>query len=152
MATDNREKGEIPQIQHISNFIRKRVKAEFAPDFGDVYKSEVFKDRRGIYSNQRGSGKKPKCFVCQGEHRVEECPTMADCTVEERESNTQWRTDCVSLALLEDISLENADQRRNVARMAILKCTIQFSMHPPPPPPPPPRYQPRAKWSSICLG
>ncbi|CAH3156672.1 unnamed protein product, partial [Porites lobata] len=36
VATDIRKKGEIPQIQHISNFIRKRVKAEFDPDFGDV--------------------------------------------------------------------------------------------------------------------
>lgn len=57
VATDIREKGEIPQIQHISNFIRKRVKAEFDPDFGDVYKSEVFKERKGIHSNQTGPGK-----------------------------------------------------------------------------------------------
>ena len=84
MATDIWEKGEIPQIQHMSKFIRKRVKAEFDPNFGDVYKSEVFKEGKGIHSKQRGPGKKPKCFVCQGKHRVEECPTMADCTVEER--------------------------------------------------------------------
>ena len=57
VATDIRKKGEIPQIQHISNFIRKRVKAEFDPDFGDVYKSEVFKERKGIHSNQRVPGK-----------------------------------------------------------------------------------------------
>lgn len=96
VATDIREKGEIPQIQHISNFIRNRVKAAFDPDFGDVYKSEVFKERKGIHSNQRGPGKKPKCFVCQGEHRVEECPTMADCTVEERIKHAMDNTLCFS--------------------------------------------------------
>ena len=84
VATDIREKEGIPQIQHISNFIRKRVKAKFNLDFGDVYQSEVFKERKGIHSSQRGHGKTATCFVCQGEHRVEECPTMADCTVKER--------------------------------------------------------------------
>ena len=84
VATDIREKEGIPQIQHIRNFIRKRVKAKFNLDFGDVYQSEVFKERKGIHSNQRDHGKTPTCFVCQGEHRVEECPTMADCTVKER--------------------------------------------------------------------
>lgn len=84
VATDIREKGGIPQIQHISNFIRKRVKTKFNLNFGDVYQSEVFKERKGIHSNQRDHGKTPTCFVCQGEHRVEECPTMADCTVKER--------------------------------------------------------------------
>lgn len=138
VATDIRKKGEIPQIQHISNFIRKRVKAEFDPDFGDVYKSEVFKERKGIHSNQRGPGKNQSVLSVRANTEYNHGRLR-------RESNTQWTTDCVSLALLEDIPLENADQRTNVARMAVLKCTIQFSMQTP-------RYQPRAEWSCICFG
>lgn len=144
VATDIRKKGEIPQIQHISNFIRKRVKAEFDPDFGDVYKSEVFKERKGIHSNQRVPGKNQSVLSVRANtelKRVQPWPIVPL----RRESNTQWTTDCVSLALLEDIPLENADQRTNVARMAVLKCTIQFSMQTP-------RYQPRAEWSCICFG
>ena len=36
MATDIREKSEIPQLEHIRNFVRTRVKAEFDSDFGYV--------------------------------------------------------------------------------------------------------------------
>ena len=40
VASDLREKGETPSLEHISRFLRKRVKAEFDPDFGDIQKSE----------------------------------------------------------------------------------------------------------------
>ena len=41
VAKDIRERSEIPQLEHISNFVRKRVKAEFDPDFGDVLKIDT---------------------------------------------------------------------------------------------------------------
>ena len=66
VASNIREKEGIPQIQHISNFIRKRVKAKFNLDFGDVYQSKVFKERKGIHSNQRGPGKNPHVFCLSG--------------------------------------------------------------------------------------
>ena len=44
MATDNREKVEIPQIHHISNFIGKRVKARIPPRFwGRISKAKFSK-------------------------------------------------------------------------------------------------------------
>ncbi|EDO30971.1 predicted protein [Nematostella vectensis] len=36
VSSDLREENVTPSIQHISDFIRKRVKAEFDPDFGDI--------------------------------------------------------------------------------------------------------------------
>jgi len=79
VATEIREKGEVPQIQRISNFVRKRVKAEFDPDFGDVFKNDSprnsgFKERMGIHSNQKNIRRPPRYFICQREHRVQECP------------------------------------------------------------------------------
>ena len=41
MVTGIRETSEIPQLEHICNFVRKRVKAEFDPDFGDVLKMDT---------------------------------------------------------------------------------------------------------------
>ena len=91
VATDIRERSEIPQLEHICNFVRKRVKAEFDPDFGDVLKMDTSRntgfrreDRRGIHSNTKAPRKPPKCYICQAEHRVHDCPTMADSSPEER--------------------------------------------------------------------
>ena len=74
VASDLREKGETPSLQHISNFIRKRVKAEFDPDFGDIQKSDVRRlrpDRKGIHSGQRDKKRSGiQCYVCSEEHRV----------------------------------------------------------------------------------
>jgi hypothetical protein len=35
-VVDIREKGQTPTVSHISEYVRKRVKAEFDPDFGDL--------------------------------------------------------------------------------------------------------------------
>jgi len=98
VATDIREKSEIPQLEHISNFVRKRAKAKFDPDFGDVLKMDTSRnvgfrreDRRGIHSNTKASRKAPKCYICQAEHRVHDCPTMADSSPEERIQHTKNR-------------------------------------------------------------
>ena len=56
VASELTEKGEVPSLQHIGQFLRKRVKAEFDPDFGDIQKSDHRRpprDKNGIYSGQR---------------------------------------------------------------------------------------------------
>jgi hypothetical protein len=62
VASDLREKGETPSLKHISKFLRKRVKAEFDPDFGDIPKSGSQRPvKRGIHSNHKE--KKPlQCY------------------------------------------------------------------------------------------
>ena len=55
-VADIREKGKVPTVRHISEFVRRRVKAEFDPDFGDLRgESRKAKDtesgkRNGIYA------------------------------------------------------------------------------------------------------
>ena len=89
VAADICEKEEVPTLQHISDFIRKRVKAEFDPDFGDIQRemrstrTESGEVARGVHATQRGHRTK-KCYVCEGVHEVLECPTLVDSTVEER--------------------------------------------------------------------
>ena len=56
---DIREKGEVPTVRHISEFLRRRVKAEFDPYFGDLRgESRKAKDnesgkRNGIYAGMQ---------------------------------------------------------------------------------------------------
>ena len=88
IASELREKGQTPSVRHISDFVRKRVKAEFDPDFGDI--NRVSRNERshnkGVFSAQRDQAKAQlKCFVCQNEnHKVPECPKMIQATIEER--------------------------------------------------------------------
>ena len=99
VASDLREKGEIPSLQHIGQFLRKRVKAEFDPDFGDIQKSDNRRpprDRNGIYSGQKDSKRPLKCYVCSGEHRVVECPTFSSCTIEQRVQHAKDQRLCFS--------------------------------------------------------
>ncbi|XP_064637049.1 uncharacterized protein LOC135493569 [Lineus longissimus] len=85
-----RERDTLPNLAHISDFVRKRVKADFDPDFGDLAcdKSDgkVTKvDRKGVHSAQFSGPKKPrKCYVCESDHRVSECPMFSDSSVADR--------------------------------------------------------------------
>ena len=96
-VADLREKGEVPSLHHIGEFVRKRVRAEFDPDFGDIQddmrsqKNESSggsrgggqtKGGRGVHSTQRS--RPLKCHICKGSHAAPECPTLADSTVNER--------------------------------------------------------------------
>ena len=90
-VADIREKGEVPTVRHISEFVRRRVKAEFDPDFGDLRgESRKAKDnesgkRNGIYAADSERKRAPlKCYVCGEEHRVVECPSMLKATIPER--------------------------------------------------------------------
>jgi len=84
-------------LHHIGEFVRKRVRAEFDPDFGDIQdemrsqKSESSggsrggrqtKGGRGLHSTQRS--RPLKCHICKGPHAAPECPTLADSTVNDR--------------------------------------------------------------------
>ena len=87
VASDLREKGEVPSLQHIGQLLRKRVKAEFDTNFGDIQKSDnrrPLPDRNGIYSGQIVPKRPLKCYVCSEEHRVVECPTFSSCTIERK--------------------------------------------------------------------
>ena len=88
IVADIREKGQIPTISHISEFVRKRVKAEFDPDFGDLQrdsrppKNEIPPPKKGIYAtNYDASRSGLKCYVCEEGHRVMECPVIMKATV-----------------------------------------------------------------------
>ena len=84
-----RDRGKTPQLGDISEFIRKRVRAQFDPDFGDLaISNHGNKSKQGV-KRERGlhatSEKKPvKCFICELPHRVSECPTFVDSPVAER--------------------------------------------------------------------
>ena len=82
---------EVPNVRHISEFVRRRVKVEFDPDFGDLRgESRKAKDnesgkRNGIYAADSERKRAPlKCYVCGEEHRVVECPSMLKATIPER--------------------------------------------------------------------
>ena len=86
VVADFRERGQGPMLQHISDFVRKCVKAEFDPDFGDI--QSAFggggRGRKGIQSTGWTTGKKLKCPICEGSHTVPTCPTLSESTVDEQ--------------------------------------------------------------------
>ena len=53
-VADNREKDQTPKVNHISEFVRKRVKAEFDPDFGELQRDSRTPrndpPKKGIYA------------------------------------------------------------------------------------------------------
>ena len=53
-------------------------------------------DRRGIHSNAKAPRKPPRCYICQAEHRVHDCPTMADSSPEERIQHAKNHRLCFS--------------------------------------------------------
>ena len=88
---DIREKGKVPTVRHIREFVRRRVKANFDPDFGNLRgESRKAKDnesgkRNGIYAADSERKRAPlKYYVCGEEHRVIECPSMLKATIPER--------------------------------------------------------------------
>ncbi|KAK3744933.1 hypothetical protein QZH41_007784 [Actinostola sp. cb2023] len=86
VVADIREKGQTPTVRHICDFVRKRVKAEFDPDFGDINRGQRNSDQRGVFSAQPDqTGNTLKCYVCEEEnHRVPECPKVTQATIRER--------------------------------------------------------------------
>ncbi|XP_067650866.1 uncharacterized protein [Haliotis asinina] len=92
VAADLREKGEVPSVIHISDFVRKRVKAEFDPDFGDIDKSrgdlarpQNNFPRKPAVNSQQPAGRFEKiCPVCGKDHRVSDCPVFKDSQVTDR--------------------------------------------------------------------
>ena len=88
-VADIREKDQTPTVNHISEFVRKRVKAEFDPDFGDLQRDSRTPrndpPRKGIYATDRDSKKSAlKCYVCEQDHRVMECPVIMKASVPQR--------------------------------------------------------------------
>ena len=94
-VTEIRENGHTPTLEHISKFIRKQVQSVFDPDFGDLEvgrRSEVKKgqhhekERKPMNTvTPKGDTKRPiKCYVCEDNHRVSDCPTYRDSSITER--------------------------------------------------------------------
>ena len=96
---DVRERGETPFLVHISQFLRRRVKAEFDPDFGDIQESDSRRpshDRKGIHIGIKDFKKPLKCYVCSEEHRVVECPVFSSFTIEQRVQHAKKQRLCFS--------------------------------------------------------
>ena len=88
VVADIRKTGQVPTVSYISEIVRKKVKAEYDPDFGDLYMQRNSRNSRkeqskgGIHASNRDSHKVPlKCYVCEEDHRVIECPAMAKASV-----------------------------------------------------------------------
>ena len=99
VASDLRDKGETPSLEHIGQFLRKRVKAEFDPDFGDIQKSDFRRpthERKGIHAGQREFKKPLKCYVCSEEHRVIDCPTFSSCSINQKIQHAKDQRLCFS--------------------------------------------------------
>ena len=97
-VSDIRERGETPSLEHIEKFLRKRVKAEFDPDFGDIQKSNLRippRGKHGIGSAQRDK-RIIQCYVCSEDHRVVECPTFSNCSYEEKIQHVKKQRLCFS--------------------------------------------------------
>ena len=91
VVTEIRERGQWPTLEHISGFLRRVVKAEFDPDFGDIsrgYKPELkFNQERkkGIHSTQNYVPPRiVKCYICSEAHINDNCPTFTDSSISER--------------------------------------------------------------------
>ena len=99
VASDLRERGETPSLVHISQFLRKRVKAEFDPDFGDIQKSDFRRpdsERKGIDAGQRDFKKSLKCYVCSEEYRVIDCPIFSSCSIDQKIQHAKEQRLCFS--------------------------------------------------------
>ena len=66
VVSDLRDKGETPSLEQIGQFLGKRVKAEFDPDFGDIPTSDSRRptyERKGIHAGQKEFKRPLKCYV-----------------------------------------------------------------------------------------
>ena len=99
VASDLRDKGETPSLEHIGQFLRKRVKAGFDPDFSNIQKSDFRRsahERKGIHAEQRDFKKPLKCYVCSEEHRLIDCPTFSSCSIDQKIQHAKEQRLCFS--------------------------------------------------------
>lgn len=106
------------QIKAISDFLRRQVKAEFDPDFGDIekYQKERGRDeRKGVHGV-----KEIRCPIYSGNHRVSQCPTFLDLTVSERIDLIKKHRSCFSCLnrryVIRDCRLKKACRKNNCGR------------------------------------
>ena len=95
VASDLLEKGENPTLEYIAKFLRKRVKAEFDPDFGDIQDSNS-RRKNGIFAGQREQRKLLQCYVCSENHHVVDCPTFSSCPIDARIQHARTHRLCFS--------------------------------------------------------
>ena len=92
---------------HISELVRKRARAAYDPDFGDIRVSTSKYDSsnkqsenhsrtyRGVHSSQN-TPRVIKCYVCGENHRVAQCPSFSDSTLSERQEYVKTLRLCYS--------------------------------------------------------
>ena len=130
---DIREKGEVPTVRHISEFVRRRVNVEFDTDFGDLQgESRKAKDNEtgttnGIYSADSEQKRAPlKCYVSEEEHRLVECPSMLKATIPERLELAKRARLCFSCInrghSKKDCRGKTNTTRVNLAHTSIIPC------------------------------
>lgn len=143
VVADIREKGQVPTVSHISEFVRKKVKAEYDPDIGDLYmqrdsrNSRKEQSRSGIYATNRESRKIPlKCYVCEEDHRVIECPAMAKVSVPERLELAKKARLCFS-CLNRGHSKNDCRSRKKCEKSESCPFSHHLLLHSNPPSPPP---------------
>ncbi len=120
-VADLRERGHVPTVVNISDFVRRQVKAEFDPDFGDLERgrNDTKNDTRpngNTRDNRRADNVVPEhvntgrrtayaqqpvnrvrtCHVCSQDHRVSDCPAFIGCSVAERVEHVKDKRLCFS--------------------------------------------------------
>ena len=122
---DIRERGQIPSLTHISVFIRKQVKADFDPDFGDLetdHKVETRsatpwerERRKGVNATQNLSSQgktSVSCYMCKEKHRLSDCPTFADSTIAQRMQFVRDNKLCHACLVKGHVTQECRSQRK----------------------------------------
>ena len=134
VASDLRDNGETPSLEHIGQFLRKRVKTEFDPDFGDILQKSDFRrpthERKGIHAGQREFKKPLKCYVCSEEHRVIDCPTFSSCSINQKIQHAKDQRLCFSCLNRGHVTRDCKSKARcdvNGCSRSITSCSTQIT-------------------------
>jgi len=88
VATDIRDRDQNPTLQHVSEFLQRRVRADFDPDFGDMIQCN--QDKRDASRPEKGgvcaatSQRTVSCYLCKENHRVADCGKFRGMSTTER--------------------------------------------------------------------
>ncbi|XP_067653257.1 uncharacterized protein [Haliotis asinina] len=119
VAADLREKGEVPSVIHISDFVRKRVKAEFDPDFGDIDKSRVV---RALFRAPNGR-------ICQGNVLID---GGAGTTIIRKGFSIalglQGKVECLDISVVGGRTVKQSNSRRVHCKLSSLEGGEEFDI------------------------
>ncbi|XP_067665015.1 uncharacterized protein [Haliotis asinina] len=119
VAADLREKGEVPSVIHISDFVRKRFKAEFDPDFGDIDKSRVV---RALFRAPNGR-------ICQGNVLID---GGAGTTIIRKGFSIalglQGKVECLDISVVGGGTVKQSNSRRVHCKLSSLEGGEEFDI------------------------